>query len=341
MSGRKQHYVPQALLRGFSKDNKRLWAFERDRQYSTSTDGLAAERDFYSGPEGKKGERLDDKITEYEAESLALLVQLRGAEPGEVSDVDAVSRLVSHLSIRNKSMRHLVETLTAALFAELPGKFRDVDWFAKETHFQTTRPNRRALETIRKALLDVQEYRELSPSQRRKKEEEGYYLIQDRLKGEFRSQLSVMSDFIAGGIAMTFAKASETHINILERGLEVEAQIPKLSRLRWTIMPCEAHPLILPDCAVVSVDRLGTPFSFALCERQQGVLLPLGTNRLVIGWNGALPSPTLVNDWLSSASDTRFFSESEEIGTAGTLQTNIGSSRTRTFDYLARLVRQQ
>lgn len=71
MSGKKQHYIPQSILKGFriSQNGKiaRVWVFKKDEEPRTaSTRDVAAQRYFYS--ELSKGDSftLDDAITEYE-----------------------------------------------------------------------------------------------------------------------------------------------------------------------------------------------------------------------------------------------------------------------------------
>ena len=68
MAGRKQHFIPQALQRGFgvAKGKKtQVYVFKKGQEpYHSSTEGVAAQRDFYSEPSAEQS--LDDKITTYE-----------------------------------------------------------------------------------------------------------------------------------------------------------------------------------------------------------------------------------------------------------------------------------
>ncbi len=54
MAGRKQHYIPQALQRGFGTvagKTTRVYVFRKEQEtYCSSIVGVAAERDFYSRP---------------------------------------------------------------------------------------------------------------------------------------------------------------------------------------------------------------------------------------------------------------------------------------------------
>lgn len=68
VSGRKQHFIPQALQRGFTREIRgtyRVWVHHRERGvYESNVADVAASRDFYSEPALEAGPRtLDDRIT--------------------------------------------------------------------------------------------------------------------------------------------------------------------------------------------------------------------------------------------------------------------------------------
>lgn len=112
MSGRKQHYIPQCLLRGFeakrSGKHVQVIVFRPGRQpYLSSTEGVAAERDFYSGLSADDRKTLDDRITDYEQRLSPLLRRLRSSAPGELVDSFFAAEVVAHLTIRGAFLRDL------------------------------------------------------------------------------------------------------------------------------------------------------------------------------------------------------------------------------------------
>lgn len=108
MSGRKRHFIPQAVQRGFAAGQARkstqVYVFPKCRPpYLSATDRVAAQRDFYSPPSDE--ESLDDKITRYEGDVLAPAVaSLRDADPGPIASHTAAA-VVVHLSIRSAFVR--------------------------------------------------------------------------------------------------------------------------------------------------------------------------------------------------------------------------------------------
>ena len=75
MAGRKQHYIPQLLQKGFTFSGAgkkpQLYQFSKNlKPFSSSTEGTGAMRDFYSNPIANGSDVLDDLITEFEATFL-------------------------------------------------------------------------------------------------------------------------------------------------------------------------------------------------------------------------------------------------------------------------------
>ncbi|GKS86101.1 hypothetical protein AVMA1855_18135 [Acidovorax sp. SUPP1855] len=92
MAGRKQHFIPQALQRGFgqAKGKKtQVYVFKKGSEpYLSSTEGVAAQRDFYSEPSDE--ETLDDRITKYE--KLVLSPAVTALRESPLGPVDALAR---------------------------------------------------------------------------------------------------------------------------------------------------------------------------------------------------------------------------------------------------------
>lgn len=107
MAGRKQHYIPQALQRGFeaakSGKHSQVWVFRKCQvPYLSSTEGVGAQRHFYSEPAAGEA-TLDDLITEYEKDVLSPAIEgLRDMVPGPVAP-DVAASAVSHFQSGQRS----------------------------------------------------------------------------------------------------------------------------------------------------------------------------------------------------------------------------------------------
>jgi len=112
MSGRKQHFIPQVLLRGFARETRgvhRLWVHHRERgSFASNVQDVAASRDFYSFPGAAGAEpTLDDRITRHENRMASDLAFLRQAPPGPLARPEIARAVVTHLAFRTQAMRDL------------------------------------------------------------------------------------------------------------------------------------------------------------------------------------------------------------------------------------------
>lgn len=111
MSGRRQHFIPQFLQRGFAIDasqpTQQCWVYKSARDpFRCSIKNIGVSKDFYSTPEDSL---LDDLITEDESNIYSRVVNtLR-----ENKDVAQVERgellgLLCHLQLRTRNLRESV-----------------------------------------------------------------------------------------------------------------------------------------------------------------------------------------------------------------------------------------
>jgi hypothetical protein len=116
MSGRKQHHIPQSVLRGFKTPSEgkkaQVWVFSRQKKFKSPTDGVAAERHFYSELSTDGTPTLDDLITAYEKPFAQKLASLRSLSNGADADSAIAAEVIAHLTIRNA---HLRRSITGAL----------------------------------------------------------------------------------------------------------------------------------------------------------------------------------------------------------------------------------
>jgi hypothetical protein len=338
MAGRRQHFIPQALLRGFSANGRTISVFEAGRTYNASIRDVAAERDFYTRNNNGEFALLDDIITNYEYNIIPKLNVLRVRVPGEIEYTEDVGRLISHLAIRNPSVRTFMSDAMKILSDELPRKISDINWVVKEMNFNTSSPNQRSLKRIRDQIKGLKEYQILSPKQRREIEIKAYHLCRERIGSEFRTNLQVLGGGLGAVAGFMSIDVGVHHQKLLLSRLDVEKHQDDLRKLKWHVLSAEGANFIFPDCSVVAVDVDGSPNNYLLCERKIGVLLPISSRKLLIGWRGSPSGAGEINKYLASASEQKFFAE--RIGDRGfeDLTANIGSAKARANLYMKKLV---
>lgn len=122
MAGRRQHYIPQLLLRQFADENGAVTVIRADgSRFSAKTKNVALETDFHGVPgEGT----TDEAITREEPRIRAVLNRLIECPEGHVDSIDAAA-VLSHFYARSAAWRSqtagsvdaIVEVLKAKLEA--------------------------------------------------------------------------------------------------------------------------------------------------------------------------------------------------------------------------------
>ncbi len=121
MSGKRQHYIPQFLQRGFafggSSKSPQAWVYPKNREtYRSGINNIGIEAFFYT--ENATAE-ADDLITQRETLYAPLVEKLRNAVPGPVFD-PLISEFIASLETRTKNIRECFlqtsNTLTSQLF---------------------------------------------------------------------------------------------------------------------------------------------------------------------------------------------------------------------------------
>jgi len=131
MAGKRQHYIPQALQRGFVRrwrgQNAYTCVYRKGAEpFETNIKNAAVESHFYVDPDG---EEADSQITQREGEYGALLNHLRAYGSAESVDSEKLAELVAHFEIRTRSLRenfkHMAGYMASEFFRVLeePGMF--------------------------------------------------------------------------------------------------------------------------------------------------------------------------------------------------------------------------
>lgn len=329
MSGKKQHYIPQSLLRGFQspgESSDRIRVHRRGQApFYVRTDSISAERHFYSDI-GLPGERtLDDEITAYESHLAVRLKTYREEQDGAAVDPSVAAEVVTHLAVRAAYIRgvlgggvnQLLEKLQSDLADEEESRFAlGIDAIGNSTYLadalrekiretqDSLLPNVPIplLESIARAFLREnygQLHRETIPG----------------IVGMIGAMASRMSDFARDG-----------HAKALSAGLAPEKRVDLLKKLHWRVLHRPAHSLILPDCVAMAFSMQGEMLPLLLVNPGdlKQALLPLSHDRILVGSvdtssfpeEGALRAASAASSW-------RYFISSPDAADFRELQDHI------------------
>lgn len=317
MSGSKQHFIPQSLLKGFgvrkgAKTQVIAYSFDRGI-FPAATDGIGAERHFYSelGVEGG-GDTLDDRITEYEQSFPKILSALRGAADGAVIDPRMAAEFVTHLAVRNDHFRKsaasggvkLIEGMSAALAHEDRAKAilgvdgdEPSDMFAGELAklWQQYGPIFQALD------MTEAEFNALAFGAVKDNFSVFHGQMTGPLGAAFEDMLTKLPE-----VAATAQKRS------LDAGLSPPLRVEKICALDWRVDHAAAA-LILPDCVAVAIDTAGEalPLMYADFDTIETIVMPLSSDRLLVGSSGGARVPLPDLNPLGASCSWDFFVASE------------------------------
>ncbi|MFG1221141.1 DUF4238 domain-containing protein [Xanthobacter wiegelii] len=329
MSGRKQHYIPQMLLRGFSSagvgKKKQVFVYKRSQPpFSVSTEGIAAQREFYSPTSSAKGESLDDAITHYEQKILSpALTTMRSAPNGAIVERDIVSEAINHLTIRNAQVRNIagdamVRTLSNILDCiSIPSEAQRLLGLAG---VEVGPHIRKALETFwedNKQALSLKGF-----------DEDGFFkfasaLVKDTFPQQHQNIISNITPVLSVLISSVPQITASSHIKALTQGIAPPVRTSKLAEFEWRVH--DAPNLILSDC--IAIARLGDdwlPLTLIGTDGVENIFVPINSMRAVIGSRHALNVPSDPRTALA-LSASEFFVAPGRSKELETLSSRIGS----------------
>ncbi len=341
MAGRKQHFIPQALQRGFgvAKGKKtQVYVFKKGQEpYHSSTEGVAAQRDFYSEPSAEQS--LDDKITTYERLVLSpAIAALREAPVGPV-DSHVAAAVVVHLSIRSAFFRdsssaiatQILDSLTDAMRSDETARaFLEVDSLQSEAALIKLIEEELLLqfgaipESGRKALAKLVHFRA----------REKFPEMFPAMATMFLQQLGILLDRVPQMIFSGHSKA-------LDRNMAPPPRVERLKAMNWKIIGVEppSH-LILPDCLAVgsktSDFREMLPYSLLSDDELAGVVMPICYTKVLVGsFSDPEVDVTSLNRSLAQCSLNFFISSHVDVQTAEAAQF-LGSTVSKYVDSLVK-----
>lgn len=290
MSGRKQHFIPQSLLKGFSrrgsgkKAQVAVYGYGRPA-FWVATDGIAAERNFYSEyDKSSQSETLDDRITAHETPLSKLLQGLRSLESGDRVEASEAAELVTHLVIRNDNFRKTVIATGSKMFAALGEATSDADMAFRMMGLDKEAPSDDFAQSLESSWRDHGHLLELLGFTK----ESFIRFTFDKAKAdwaELHPKIAMpMQDAMSHMTKKLPEMASDAQRRALSAALIPERWIERLGRFVWKAIESDGD-IILPDSVAVAFNAEGqaTPLVFSEEEGCQHVVLPLSVDRYIVG----------------------------------------------------------
>lgn len=322
MAGRKQHFIPQALQRGFglAKGKKtQVYVFKKGQEpYRSSTEGVAAQRDFYSEPSDELS--LDDKITAYEGQVLApAIAALREAPVGPV-DSHVAAAVVVHLSIRSGFVRGSLSAVATDVMDYFAGALSRNETARALLEVDSLESRSVMINLIEEDIqLKVGAISEISRNALVKlmhfRAREKFPKIFPELVAMFLLLLKELVEKVPEIIV-------DGHSKVLDMDMAPALRVERLSAMSWRIVLAEppAH-FVLPDCLAIGFKTSDfqemVPYSLLGNEELAGVIMPICSSKVLVG---CFDSPEIdvasLNKSFAKCSMDFFISSVADPGTA-------------------------
>lgn len=299
MSGRKQHFIPQSLLRGFSagktgsKAQVTVYPYERPA-FRTATDGIAASRNFYSAlAAAGEPETLDDRITAHESGLARKLRDLQTRADRSNVEGGAAAELVTHLVIRNDNFRKTVNAALTRMFEAFDEASKDRETSYRMMGLHLDAPSADFMQSLeasweeKGALLSLKGIDKKSFIDIMFTEAKGNW---NSLHAGMAEQIGEAFSLVANGLS---AMTSDAQKRVLSASLVPEKWKAHLSAFAWEVR--EESDIILPDSVAIAFDAHAQATPLVLSDKDEctAIALPLSMDRYLYGskgdaaWDGA------------------------------------------------------
>lgn len=297
MAGRKQHYIPQAVQRAFEATRtgtkSQVLVFRNGQApYLTSTEGAAAERDFYSNPLIDGKDALDDKITDFENQHLTpMLRELRSAGNGNV-DQEIAAITVAHVAFRTDHVRGSMTAMAGSALGEMQSIIENPAAVRLFGQIDSPSENSWAAEAVQRELSQ-QGLDHWSEKDRKALERIVMFRLRERFDDLFalgsdtvRETLNVLARKLPGSIA-------KAHAHALSKSMVPPERVRALRELNWRVIVADTQGrhFILPDCVVVASSiETGViqPLAMLSLAETAYVIMPLSSDKLLVGSTGEI-----------------------------------------------------
>lgn len=260
--------------------------------YTTSTEGVAAQRDFYSQPGDGVVDSLDDMITAFESSTFnPFLDQARTVLPSERLDAENAASAVVHLAVRAAHLRGSFAHLVQKMFTKLGGILNDPELFREFMDIDSKGSKSLLSEEIQKAF-EALPIADLPLKERVIFEKMARFRVREKFDAQMMESAPVLLEQLSMLEGALPEMAGRGHTQALQKSLAPAARIDALKRLHWRVLAVEPPDhFVLPDCAAVASNASGQiqPVLMSSNEEIAWVAMPISAKQVLVGYTDQEP----------------------------------------------------
>ena len=330
MAGKRQHYVPRLLQRGFlaDSDGERTWLHRAGGAARLVGIKDVGTEDWFYSRKGAPGElTLDDAITAVEQDLGKDVAILRTTPPGTSIEPGLAARITVHLVMRTAHLRRTIEHGIDGITNEIESLFTDPRRLSAMMGIDSPMLASAVTDAIRSTAQDLVPTGFPAPLSERLLS----FFVRERgseLAAQAVARLTPMFPTLFKDLA---SRVRDSHNAIVAKSLDDHGWVKALTGFHWTI---EAGvDLILPD-AVALARETGhslAPLLFTTAADAELILLPVAHDRVLVGRRDTATDVDLTTyNAQAAASCQGFFVAASEFDAEG-LSATIGSGPAQTL----------
>ncbi len=338
MAGKRQHYIPKFLQRGFlaEKKGKKEFAFcyqAEGNVFKTDIENIGVGTYFYSELSDSGDPTLDDEITEYEPHIANLVKGLRGLPHGAQADPHQVGDVLGHLAIRSAHLRGSMSGAFSQVLDGVQDFFSSDDQIASLLGANEDEIPAPVVDGFSHQLNQFPYIRSLGIPDRvltrliwmclQERQQEFADAIQDQLAETIHAMKSEGPSV-----------ATRSHKRALSESYRAEAWAKKFAKLDWCVAKTD-YGLLLPDCIAIGIHENGVPYPVLFADEEELaiVLFPVSTHTLLVGTCSTIQAVNAISDFNEHAAmcANQFFISAQKNEAFSELVEVIGTRTTSFF----------
>lgn len=283
MSGRRHHFIPQFLQRGFASHSTNkdsyTWVYRKGEinPFNSNIKNIGIESDFYSE---EKETTLDDAITKAESEFASFIDDLRKAEDTVKVDKLKAAKLIAHLEVRTKNLRLNFRNTGTHVVNEMVKFLEDT---TNCERFVRNQVKIQAKSMIDEELIKNKVPRNFLPKARMKLA----YHIEQKIP-EMTQHMSFMMGYLRENLPVLFNNSAKSgHIKGLLKSHTPLVKVSVYEKLNFQIISTGNMKIPLGDSGVIFNidDEPEFKSFFGIDNKLLAVILPISSTKLLLGSN--------------------------------------------------------
>lgn len=285
MAGKRQHYIPRFLQRGFldASDSKadRTWLYRRGtKPRLVGIRDVGVGEYFYSKLSSDGIKTLDDLITESERDLDVDLIIIRSTPVGQPINAEIAARLVAHLAIRTNHVRSMFSQGAEKIVDEMAELVLDTVKMRGLLGIDVPTSIKKIATPMSDALdaLHLEKYPLPTALTKRML---SFYVRE--LFDSFYQEVQIdLSQKIVGVVGVIPTITRDAHNKSLME-MNYSSWEGRLSQFTWKTF--SVSNAVLPDCVVLVSEPDGAivPLILSSSDKIESVFFPIAHNKILIG----------------------------------------------------------